>query len=91
MDNIDKLIPFSQLCQLRARSVSGRIDQSSKSDNLLIYDGLMNTMAFYTDNIRQHSYFLLNQRCVAKLNQEPDFQNDFYQFTVFDLWSKKEM
>jgi hypothetical protein len=91
MDDISDLIPFSQLRQLRARDVSSRIDQSPSSNNLLIYEGLVDINAFYYRYIMKHKYFPLNQRYIAKLNHKFRTRDAFYEFTVFDLWGEKEM
>jgi hypothetical protein len=83
MDDISELIPFSRLRQLRARDVSRHINQCSSSDTLPIHEGLISIFKHIT--IRH--YFVLNQRCVAKLN----YNDTKYDFTVLDLWSEKEM
>jgi hypothetical protein len=87
MDDISELIPFSRLRQLRTRDVSEPINEVPSSDNLLVYEGLISIYEY----ISEHEYFLLNQRCVAKLNQKFDIDDVLYKFTVLDLWSEKEM
>jgi hypothetical protein len=85
MDNISDLIPFARLRQLSVRDVSSHIDPSSNFDNLLIYEGSISIGTYITDR----EYFPLNKRYVAKLHHKPE--DAFYEFTVFDLWSEKEM
>jgi hypothetical protein len=91
MNDISELIPFSRLRQISARGVFGSTDRSLSSDNLLIYKGLVDKKTRYYEYIFEHYYFPLNQRCFAKLNYEPGMEDSFYEFTVFDLWSEKEM
>jgi hypothetical protein len=89
MDPITQLP--SRIARLRIRDVSSRINQRSDSDNLLIYKGLIDKKRPADIYITEHNYFLLNQRYVAKLHHEPGIKDAFYEFTVFDLWSEKEM
>jgi hypothetical protein len=87
MDDINSLIPFSRLRQLSARGISRSTDSSSSSDNLLVYKGLIPIERY----IAERNYFLLTQRYLAKLHHTPGIDDAFYEFTVLDLWSGKEM
>jgi hypothetical protein len=87
MNNIYELISFAQLRQLRTRDVSEPINEVPSSDNLLIHRGLIRIERYITER----DYFLLNHRYVAKLNHTPGIDDVFYQFTVFDFWSGREM
>jgi hypothetical protein len=62
----------------------------SGAKNLLVYEGPIEFDSPIFDTIPHDKYFFLTERFVAKLNRQY-IDNILHRFTVFDLWTEKEM
>jgi hypothetical protein len=84
MDDISQLAPLFNKVQLQNYQSS---NPRNASNELVIYEDNPGRHINIIGFLRENRYFFLTQRYAAKFK----YGNDLYDFTVFDLWSEKEM
>jgi hypothetical protein len=82
MDNISQLGSLFKKVQYRTSNIP-----RDAANEFLVYEDKPDRHVRIGRFKRKDVYFFLTQRYAAKFKDE----DDFYDFTVFDLWNEKEM